>query len=127
MGVGQKYYLLFSVAEILDLAGICHEGDAGGRVNYCYVVFEVSQFDDASYLQQALLRQPQPRGGEVDFDPSGIRLGINGKLARVGQAFVNVSAGSAAAASVKRHCRWRRSAPSSRWRTAPTRIFSSSP
>ena len=93
VGVGQKYYLLFSVAEILDLAGICHEGDAGGRVNYCYVVFEVSQFDDASYLfNKPFFVNLNPAGGEVDFDLSGIRLGINGKLARVGQAFVNVSA-----------------------------------
>lgn len=95
VGVGQKYYLLFSVAEILDREGDCHVLDAeGARTNYCYVVFEVSQFDGGSYLFDEpffVNLNPQPVG-DSSFDLRGIRLGINGKLATLGQAFVNVDA-----------------------------------
>ena len=43
VGVGQKYFLMFSVSELLDQEGTCHEmnGD-GSRTNYCYLVFEAS-------------------------------------------------------------------------------------
>lgn len=93
VGVGQKFYLMFSVAEIVDRQGLCHEGSGEARINYCYVVFEVSQFDQASYLfNKPFFVNINPDGGEVDFDLAGIRLGINGKLAQIGQAFVNVQA-----------------------------------
>jgi hypothetical protein len=93
IGVGQKYYVLFSVSEVLDDEGTCHVMASGDRVNYCYVVFEVSQFDGGSYLfNQPFFTNLNPDGGEVDFDLRGIRLGINGKLAKIGQAFVNVDA-----------------------------------
>jgi hypothetical protein len=93
VGVGQKYYLLFSVAEILDREGVCHRIEDGTRTNYCYVVFEVSQFDGTSYLfNEPFFVNLNPEGGDVVFDLRGIRLGINGKLAEVGQGFVNVSA-----------------------------------
>jgi hypothetical protein len=90
-GVGQKFYLMFSVAEILDREGVCHETNAGERTNYCYVVFQVSQFDESSYLfDSPFFVNINPDGGDVDLDLSGIHLGINGKLARIGQAFVNI-------------------------------------
>ncbi|MEM6583805.1 MAG: LamG domain-containing protein [Pseudomonadota bacterium] len=93
VGVGQKYYLMFSIAEIIDRAGVCHVMNGEERVNYCYVVFEVSQFDDASYLfNEPFFVNINPDGGEVDFDLTGIRLGVNGKIARIGQAFTNVNA-----------------------------------
>ena len=92
VGVGQKYYLLFSVSEILDLDGVCHVTETDGtRTNYCYIVFEVSQFDDNSYLFDApFFANINPGGGNVDFDLKGMRLGINGKLVEIGQAFLNV-------------------------------------
>lgn len=90
-GVGQKFYLMFSVAEILNREGVCHVTNGGERTNYCYVVFEVSQFDESSYLfDRPFFVNINPDGGEVDLDLSGIHLGINGKLARIGQAFVNI-------------------------------------
>jgi mono/diheme cytochrome c family protein len=93
VGVGQKYYLLFSVAEIVDREGDCHVIEGGERTNYCYVVFEVSQFDDSSYLfNEPFFVNLNSAGGDVQFDLRGIRLGINGKLADIGQAFVNVDA-----------------------------------
>jgi hypothetical protein len=93
-GVGQKYYLMFSVAELLDDEGVCHvmNGD-GTRTNYCYVVFQVSQFDDNSYLfDQPFFANINPAGGDVTFDLQGLRLGINGKLAQAGQGFLNIDA-----------------------------------
>jgi len=93
VGVGQKYYLMFSVSELLDREGVCHAIAADDtRTNYCYIVFQVSQFDDNSYLfDKPFFATINPDGADVNFDLRGIRLGINGKLAQVGQGFVNVS------------------------------------
>ena len=94
VGVGQKYFLLFSIAEILDRPGECHSEPAGSeeRVNYCYVVFEASQFDAYSYLFSepffVNLNPEQSRVNPVDI--KGIRLGINGKLVETGQAWSNI-------------------------------------
>ncbi len=91
VGVGQKYFLLFSISELLDQPGVCHVMAEGQRTNYCYVAFEVSQFDDSSYLfNQPFLVNLNPDGGALDFDLRGMRLGVNGKLIDSGQAFVNV-------------------------------------
>lgn len=91
-GVGQKFFLMFSVSELLDLEGTCHADNSSGRTNYCYVVFGVSQFDESSYLfERPFFVNINPDGGVVDFDLAGIHLGINGKLARIGQGFVNVA------------------------------------
>lgn len=93
VGVGQKYYLLFSVAELVESEQSCRSQESGEPVNYCYVVFEVSQFDDSSYLfNQPFFVNLNPDGGEFDFDLRGIRIGVNGRVASIGQAFVNVSA-----------------------------------
>jgi mono/diheme cytochrome c family protein len=102
VGVGQKYYLMFSVSELIEDSegagpgdeGACYRvDDDGNRSNYCYVVFQVSQFDDASYLfEEPFFANINPAGGSVDFDVQGIRIGVNGKLTAVGQAFTNVSA-----------------------------------
>ena len=92
VGVGQKFYLMFSVAELLDMEGVCHVMEPDSRTNYCYVVFGVSQFDDSAYLfDKPFFVNINPDGGNVDFDLQGIRLGVNGKLAEIGQAFVNVA------------------------------------
>jgi Concanavalin A-like lectin/glucanases superfamily len=92
VGVGQKFYLMFSVSEVLDFPGTCHVTNGAERTNYCYVVFQVSQFDESSYLfDTPFFVNINPDGGNVEFDLEGIHLGINGKLARVGQGFVNVT------------------------------------
>ena len=65
----------------------------GNRTNFCYVVYQVSQFDDATYLfEEPFFANINPAGGSVDFNVQGIRIGVNGRLASVGQAFTNVSA-----------------------------------
>jgi hypothetical protein len=102
VGVGQKYFLMFSVSELIEDVTNAQPGDAGDcyqiesdgtRTNYCYVVYTVSQFDDASYLfEEPFFANINPSGSNVTFDVTGIRIGINGKLATVGQAYTNVSA-----------------------------------
>ncbi|TGD75626.1 LamG domain-containing protein [Mangrovimicrobium sediminis] len=90
VGVGQKYFLLFSVSDLVS-DGACSGTRNGEAVDYCYVAFEVSQFDDTSYLfDEPFFANLNPDGGDVDFDLRGIRVGVNGRLAAVGQAFVNV-------------------------------------
>lgn len=82
-GVGEKYFLLFGVSHLIDMV------DA-------YVVIEVSQFDNYSYLfQEPRLVSLDASATPGDFVVQGMRIGINGKEAAVGQAYsrldVNVS------------------------------------
>jgi len=78
VGVGQKFYLLFGVSHLIDLPE-------------SFIVFEVSQFDSYAY------RFTSPFFISLDdsVEPSniplrGMRLGINGKEATVGQAWANL-------------------------------------
>ena len=75
-GVGERFYLLFSVAHLVD-------------VPQSYVMFEVSQFDSYSYLFDkpvfiSLDDTVSPDGLRI----RGMRIGINGAEAKVGQAYV---------------------------------------
>ncbi len=77
-GVGEKFYLLFGVSELTD-------------VPQSYILFEVSQFDNYSYL----FYKPTFVSLDAGAEPQGIRLkgmriGINGKEAVVGQAWRNL-------------------------------------
>lgn len=73
-GVGETYYLLFSIGELIN-------------VTDAYVVFQVQQFDDYSYLFS------EPFFTRLSDDPiptvalEGIRIGVNGREAIVGQVF----------------------------------------
>jgi hypothetical protein len=78
-GVGERYYVLFNVAAVT-------------AVSQGYVMFTVSQYDSYSYL----FYQPT----FVSLDPTvtsstlpsipvqGIRIGINGTIPQVGQAYI---------------------------------------
>ena len=77
-GVGEKFFLLFSVEHLTD-------------VPQSYVVFEAAQFDSYGYLFRdpffiSLDESAQPNGIDVE----GIRIGINGAEAPVGQSFAKV-------------------------------------
>lgn len=77
-GVGQKFFLLFSVSHLVDTPE-------------SYIVFEASIFDSYAYL----FREPFFISLDPDADPSGIdlegiRIGINGIEVPVGQAFANL-------------------------------------
>ncbi len=74
-GVGEKFFLLFSLGDLVD-------------VEQSYLLFEVSQFDNYGYLFHSptfisLDPAAQPDGLVI----AGIRIGINGKEASLGQAY----------------------------------------
>ncbi|PVV08511.1 MAG: ATPase [gamma proteobacterium symbiont of Ctena orbiculata] len=78
-GVGEKYFLLFNVTDLLNLP-------------QSYVMFEVSQYDNYSYL----FRQPKFISLDESVMPGsipleGMRIGINGKEAAVGQAYARLA------------------------------------
>jgi len=78
VGVGERFYLLFSVTELVSLP-------------QSYIVFEVSQYDNYSYLFQepffiSLDNDAVPQGIAL----SGMRLGINGAEPSLGQAYKNL-------------------------------------
>ena len=89
VGVGERYYLMFSVSHLLDDPD-CFLGTPA--VAQCYVVYEVSRFDSYGYLFKdpffANLNTGSPITG---VDLQGIRIGINGREAPVGQAYAKVS------------------------------------
>ncbi len=79
VGVGEKYYLLFNVSDYVG------KSDA-------YIVFEVSQFDSYSYLFRApffMMLDGSATPGTIPV--AGLRIGINGREASVGQAFKNLN------------------------------------
>ncbi|MCK5383752.1 MAG: LamG domain-containing protein, partial [Gammaproteobacteria bacterium] len=78
VGVGEKFFLLFSVTE--------HTG-----IPDSYVVFEVSQFDNYSYLfNKPVFISLDPTASPDNIPVAGMRIGINGKEATVGQAYQNL-------------------------------------
>ncbi len=75
-GVGERFYMLFSVAHLIN-------------VPQSYLLFEASQFDSYSYL----FNKPAFISLDGAQDPDqirirGVRIGLNGAEARVGQAYV---------------------------------------
>lgn len=88
VGVGEKFYLLFSIGELIDLPAT-------------YIVFEAAQFDSYSYLFNApylINLDGQPLDDALQI--SGMALGINGKEAVTGQAWVKQSFNLPAASSL---------------------------
>jgi len=78
VGVGEKFFLLFSVSD--------QTGVPDG-----YVVFEVSQFDNYSYLfNQPFFISLDPTATPDNIPVAGMRIGVNGKEATVGQAYQNL-------------------------------------
>ena len=74
-GVGERFYLLFSVSHLVN-------------VPQSYVMFEASQFDSYSYL----FNEPSFISLDGAATPDqiriqGVRIGVNGAEARVGQAY----------------------------------------
>ena len=77
VGVGQKYYMLFSIAEHINDPGNCNVGGGAGRLDYCYIVFEVSEYDNASYLfARPVFINLNPSPSALSFNLQGLRLGI---------------------------------------------------
>src|ERR1700722_10474907 len=75
-GVGERYYMLFNVASVTG-------------VSQAYVMFTVSQYDSYSYL----FYQPTFISLDKTVKPNnipvkGIRIGLNGNIPQVGQAYI---------------------------------------
>ena len=78
-GVGQRYYLLFNVADVTG-------------VSEAYIMFTVSQYDSYSYLfyQPTFISlDPKVTASSIPSIPvRGIRIGMNGNIPQVGQAYI---------------------------------------
>jgi hypothetical protein len=77
-GVGERYYMLFNVSSV-----------PGVNVPQSYIMFTVSQYDSYSYL----FYQPTFISLDSTAKPSsipikGMRIGINGAIPLVGQAYI---------------------------------------
>ncbi|MER2493686.1 LamG domain-containing protein [Catenovulum sediminis] len=78
-GVGERFLLLFSIADLIDLEAT-------------YIVFEVSQFDNYSYLF-GVPKIVNLNGASLPqaLTIKGLRIGINGKESLVGQTFSHLN------------------------------------
>ena len=78
VGVGEKFFLLFSIGDLIELPNT-------------YVMFEVSQFDNYSYLfSSAALVNLDGADVSKAFALKALRIGLNGKESVQGQAYSNV-------------------------------------
>jgi hypothetical protein len=85
-GVGQRFYLLFNVASVTG-------------VSQGYVMFTVSQYDGASYLfTNPTFISLDPTVTPDNIVVKGIRIGINGTIPTVGQAYIPLNATVSASA-----------------------------
>lgn len=78
VGVGEKFYLLFGIEDIIN-------------VPTAYILFEVSQFDSYAYLFAqphfiTLDANQQPQGIPIQ----GMRIGINGAEVPISQSYANL-------------------------------------
>jgi hypothetical protein len=77
-GVGQRYYLLFNVSNV-----------PGVNVSQAYIMFTVSQYDNYSYLfYQPTFISLDPTAKPTSIPLQGMRIGINGTIVLVGQAYI---------------------------------------
>src|SRR5271168_3680953 len=78
-GVGERYYMLFNVASVTG-------------VSQSYIMFTVSQYDSYSYLfyQPTFISlDPTVTAANLPSIPlQGIRIGLNGTVPQVGQAYI---------------------------------------
>ena len=79
-GVGEKFFLLFSIGHI------------DGVPADSYIKVQVEQFDSYSYLfNNPVYINLAATTPAIDIPIAGLRIGINGKEAIVGQAFINLT------------------------------------
>ncbi|RDV28177.1 LamG domain-containing protein [Alteromonas aestuariivivens] len=74
-GIGQKYYLLFGIGDLIG-------------TEQSYVVFEVSQYDSYSYLfAEPFFISLDAKASFDSFALEGMRIGLNGRESFAGQVF----------------------------------------
>lgn len=80
-GVGEKFFLLFGISHI------------DGVPADSFIKIQAEQFDTYSYLfsNPVYVNLGSPVPASIDIPIAGIRIGINGKEAIVGQSFINLS------------------------------------
>jgi hypothetical protein len=79
-GVGERYFMLFNVSHLVD-------------VPKAYLMLEASQYDSYAYLfTKPTFISLDPAANVSNIDISGIRIGVNGSEARVGQTYIPLSA-----------------------------------
>jgi hypothetical protein len=75
-GVGERYFMLFNVSDVTGLS-------------QAYVMFTVSQYDSYSYLfYQPTFISLDPTVTPNNIVVKGIRIGLNGTIPQVGQAYI---------------------------------------
>lgn len=75
-GVGERYFMLFNVSDQVS-------------VPQSYVMFEASQYDSYSYMfDKPTFISLDPSAKPDNIAIKGLRIGINGTEARVGQAYI---------------------------------------
>lgn len=83
IGVGQTFYLLFSVSHLLE--GTAFE------VPRSYIVLAIEQFDDFGYLFNEPFFVSFDTGAIIpDIPIQGLRIGVNGNETDVGQVYGNI-------------------------------------
>ena len=86
-GVGQRYYLLFNISNV-----------PGVNVNQAYMMFTVSQYDNYSYLfYEPTFISLDSTAKPTSIPVSGMRIGINGTIPLVGQAWIPLNTSITAA------------------------------
>ncbi len=79
-GVGERYFLLFNVSTLTGVA-------------QSYILFEVSQYDNYSYLfNKPTFISLDPNAAPAGIPVKGMRIGLNGAEVIVGQAYANLNA-----------------------------------
>jgi hypothetical protein len=79
VGVGEKFFLLFAIGDVIALPD-------------SYIVFEVSQYDSYSYLfNKPFFINLDETVTPANIPLRGMRIGINGREAAVGQAWTNLN------------------------------------
>ncbi len=78
VGVGQKILVAFSISHLIS------------GMDDAYIVFQVEQFDDYSYLFNEPYFFSFTETPTTDIHIKGLRIGVNGREAKVGQAFANL-------------------------------------
>jgi len=75
-GVGERYFMLFNVSDVTG-------------VSQSYVMFTVSQYDSYSYLfYQPTFISLDPTATPNNIVVKGLRIGLNGNIPSVGQAYI---------------------------------------
>ncbi len=78
VGVGEKFFLLFSISDLVELSNT-------------YIMFEVSQYDNYSYLfSGASIVNLDNKTFSQDIILKKMRIGLNGKESPQGQAYANM-------------------------------------